>query len=144
MFTCPRCGKEQNFEGLCKECEKAQLEHEADLEMHGLKLHMDELSNKSMREWCLEEAMKIVCKDRNGQYGSPENSFERIAKLWSAYLDKRINTVDVAMMMSLLKIARIKGSEYMSTDSFVDLAGYAACGLECREEINDSERSFSR
>ena len=134
MYNCPRCGKEQNFEGLCKECEKAQLEHEADLEMNGLKLHMDELSNKSMREWCLEEAMKIVCKDRDGQYGTPEKSFEHIAKLWSVYLDERITSVDVAMMMCLLKIVRIKGSGYRSIDSFVDLAGYAACGFECRQE----------
>ena len=130
MYTCPRCGKEQTFQGLCEECDKA---------LAG-KANMPE----TMRQWCLEEAMKIVYKDRDGQYGSPEDNFSMIANLWSAYLDKGINTVDVAMMMSLLKIARIKGSEYMSTDSFVDLAGYAACGLECREEINDSERSFSR
>ena len=120
MYNCPRCGKEQNFEGLCKECNKALKEQV--------------ISPETPRKWCLKEAMNIVCEDRDGQYGSPENSFERIAKLWSAYLDKRINTVDVAMMMSLLKIARIKGSEYMSADSFVDLAGYAACGFECRQE----------
>jgi hypothetical protein len=37
--------------------------------------------------------------------------------------------VDVAMMMALLKIARIQ-SGTATEDSFVDLAGYAACGGE--------------
>ena len=35
---------------------------------------------------------------------------------------------DVAMMMALLKAARIKSGE--KADSFVDLAGYAACAGE--------------
>ena len=40
-----------------------------------------------------------------------------------------VDEVDVAMMMSLMKIARIKNGGG-SGDSFVDLAGYAACGGE--------------
>lgn len=119
-------GKEQTFRGtfggLCEECETT------------LNKGLGEQANSpaTKRQWCLEEAMKIVCKDRDGQYGSPENNFEQIAKYWSTYLRTDINPVDVAMMMCLLKIARIKGSKYQNTDSFVDLAGYAACGLECR------------
>jgi len=35
----------------------------------------------------------------------------------------------VAMMMALLKIARIRTGT-ATEDSFVDLAGYAACGAE--------------
>lgn len=42
------------------------------------------------------------------------------------------SSVDVAMMMSLLKIARIKNGGGTG-DSFVDLAGYAACGGELAE-----------
>ena len=37
-------------------------------------------------------------------------------------------SIDVAMMMALLKVARIKAGG--TDDSFVDLAGYAACGAE--------------
>ena len=33
-------------------------------------------------------------------------------------------------MMVLLKVARIHGSEAGSIDSWVDIAGYAACGEE--------------
>ena len=90
------------------------------------------------REWCLDEAKRNVCEDRNKQYGSPEDNFDKIAKYWSVYLGDEISSVDVAMMMCLFKMARITGSSYESTDSFVDLAGYAACGLECRGEAEDA------
>lgn len=38
------------------------------------------------------------------------------------------------MLMALLKIARV-GTSFVggTADSFVDLAGYAACGAECAE-----------
>ena len=91
----------------------------------------------SLREWALDEAKKCVCSDRNEQYGDPEDNFEEIAKYWTTYLGTEVNSVDVAMMMCLFKIARITGSSYASTDSFVDLIGYAACGLECRGMNND-------
>ena len=40
-----------------------------------------------------------------------------------------VTSVDVSMMMALMKIARIRNGGG-SGDSFVDLAGYAACGGE--------------
>ena len=45
-------------------------------------------------------------------------------------------------MMALLKIARIKGDR-ATDDSFVDLAGYAACGGECWDsDANDDENDY--
>ncbi len=82
-----------------------------------------------LREETLEKAKECVCGHREHDYGSPENNFGTIAALWSIYLGKSINAVDVSMMMALLKIARIHSSNY-TEDSFVDLAGYAACGCE--------------
>lgn len=84
---------------------------------------------KMTRESILDTAKQMVCGHREQDYGSPENNFARIANLWTAYLDVPITPVDVAMMMALLKIARIK-SGTGTADSFVDLAGYAACGGE--------------
>lgn len=78
----------------------------------------------------LDLANECVCGDRNLQYGEPEDNFSDIAKLWSSYLDIDIGSEDVAIMMCLFKIARIKGSCYKSKDSCVDLIGYAACGGE--------------
>ena len=78
----------------------------------------------------LDTAKNCVCGKREEDYGSPEDNFDKIAKLWNAYLGNNIlDSVDVAMMMGLLKIARIKSGN-ATNDSFVDLAGYAACGGE--------------
>ena len=81
------------------------------------------------RKEILTTAINTVCGQREQDYGSPEDNFKIIAGMWGAYLGTEINAVDVAMMMGLLKIARIKtGTGTM--DSFADLAGYAACGGE--------------
>ncbi len=78
----------------------------------------------------LEEASQCINGDRNAQYGEPEDNFSNIANLWSAYLDTGIEVEDVAIMMCLFKIARLKSSYYQSKDSWVDLIGYAACDGE--------------
>lgn len=82
----------------------------------------------------LEEAIRIVCREREGQYGSPENNFSTIAAMWSAYLRARceadqlaLDGKDVAAMMALLKIARVASGK-TKMDNWIDLAGYAACG----------------
>lgn len=77
----------------------------------------------------LERAAECVCGHREQDYGSPEDNFATIADLWTAYSEHVFDAVDVAMMMALLKIARIR-SGHGSDDSFIDLAGYAACGGE--------------
>lgn len=82
----------------------------------------------------LRAAEKCVCGQREQDYGSPENNFKTIAELWTAYKGVRFTPNDVAMMMALLKIARIQ-SGTGTADSFVDLAGYAACGGEIITEI---------
>lgn len=81
------------------------------------------------RQQALSEAGKCILVDRNRQYGSPENSFAEIAALWSQYLDVRIAPNQVAIMMTLLKIARIKNNP-LKEDSWVDAIGYLACGAE--------------
>ena len=85
------------------------------------------------REEILRSAAVMVTGERQDDYGTPENNFERIANLWNSYLDRRldgrISRVDVAAMMALLKIARI-ASGHGKRDNWVDLAGYAACGGE--------------
>lgn len=90
------------------------------------------------RKEILETAAACVCGDREEDYGTPEDNFRLIADLWSVYIKKRcafpganvcVQPEDVAMLMALLKIARIASGRAKS-DSFVDLAGYAACGGE--------------
>lgn len=100
------------------------------------------------REEILSKARECVCGQRETDYGKPEDNFERIAKLWNAYLssgltdilqEPLINAKDVAVMMALLKIARIKSGNG-SDDCYVDLAGYAACAGEIAERERNTDR----
>lgn len=81
----------------------------------------------------LKKAEICVCGKREQDYGAPEDNFSRIALLWSAYTGHSYTAEDVAIMMALLKIARIKTGTG-TIDSFVDLAGYAACAGEIATE----------
>lgn len=80
------------------------------------------------RKELLEAAMQATT-ERATTHGKPENVFDRIAGLWSAYLDKELTATDVALMMTLFKVARAQ-SNPQNEDNWVDMAGYAACGAE--------------
>lgn len=103
-----------------------------------VKLPDDELADseterKTMnRADILHAAKMCVCGERERDYGAPEDNFALIAAMWTVYLSMPITPKDVAMMMALLKIARIKQGE--KTDSYIDLAGYAACAGEIAEK----------
>ncbi len=81
------------------------------------------------RSEILEVAAECVCGKRPQDYGNPEDNFKTIAQFWSEYKCVAFTPTDVAVMMALLKIARIKSGVY-TPDNFVDLAGYAACAGE--------------
>lgn len=73
-----------------------------------------------------------VVAERQQAYGHPSDNFDRTAGLWSAYLaglDRELTAADIAAMMVLVKIARIAYSPG-HVDSWVDVQGYARCGLE--------------
>jgi hypothetical protein len=78
----------------------------------------------------LEKADKCINGERQDQYGSPEDSFALIARYWQTYLEWRsgenkINAIDVAIMMSLFKHARMSGQKW-HPDNAVDACGYLA------------------
>ena len=83
------------------------------------------------RDEILEKARQCISGDRDHQYGSPEESFNRIADYWSTFLNKEISARDVAIMMILFKVAREEHSSKL--DNWVDICGYAACGGELNE-----------
>lgn len=99
------------------------------------------VSERKTRRDILREAEKCVCGHREQDYGTAEDNFATIAALWTAYKGVTFSALDVSMMMALLKIARIKNGGG-SGDSFVDLAGYAACGGEIWGEMTD--RSYGQ
>lgn len=86
------------------------------------------------RKECLLAAEQCILHDRQDQYNRPENNFQTIAHLWEDYLNAQGQSVelaphDVAVMMALLKIARIATGK-PKEDNFVDLCGYSACACE--------------
>jgi hypothetical protein len=81
------------------------------------------------REEMLDACREIVTKQRQSQYGKPEDSFTGIAGYWSVYLGTKVTAADVANMMVLLKVARARVNP-LNTDHYIDMAGYAACAAE--------------
>jgi hypothetical protein len=87
----------------------------------------------SIRGVILDEAKAVIEGPRDKAYGPPGKNFERIAELMSAVLgDKlreQLTVTDVALVMIAVKLGRL-----METpdhwDTWVDVAGYAACGGE--------------
>lgn len=77
----------------------------------------------------LDTAKRCVCGQRQQDYGKSEDNFGVIARLWTAYKGVDFSALDVAMMMTLLKLGRIRTGT-ATEDSFVDAAGYVACGGE--------------
>lgn len=94
------------------------------------------------RQQCLDKASKIVNTDRNSKYGEPENNFADIAAYWTTYLRKKLKTdmpltaPDVAIMSALIKVSRLQNTPDHE-DSWIDIAGYAACGVQCATETQD-------
>lgn len=82
----------------------------------------------------LERAAQAVASDRNRDYGEPEANFGRIASLWSLWLGRDISAPDVAALLLLVKVARL-AHNVSHLDSWVDIAGYAACGAEVAKAL---------
>jgi len=107
-----------------------------DLKENARYIHENDRTTKdvSVREKILNKAKDAVCKSRQSTYGDIEDSFDRIAVMWSAYLKglkdpSELDGRNVAMLMIMLKIAR---SEHKTDydDNYVDIAGYAANAAE--------------
>ena len=132
------CQLPNKLTGYSDGCSNYCLRHPKEAaRLMGYEVIEDE-QDKPTRASILEEAKRCVCGQREQDYGSPENNFRLIASLWEPYIQQRcvgngadvsIGPEDVAMLMALLKIARICTGTG-TADSFVDLCGYVACGGE--------------
>ncbi len=78
----------------------------------------------------LDTAKEYVTKDRAADHGDMEDNFLTIASYWNTHLGiYSIGPQDVAVMMTLLKLARIRQNE-KHLDNWIDACGYMACGGE--------------
>ena len=68
-------------------------------------------------------------EDRASEHGDMESNFQMIGEYWSVHLGTEVSATDVSVMMTLLKVARIK-SNASNMDNWIDAAGYMACGGE--------------
>lgn len=104
----------------------------------------------------LHEAESLVNGDRNVQYGDPKADFSRTASYWNTHflgvLERKLaragvtlppdvhavlaegvlDAHDTAIMQMLLKASRMAWSPE-KRDSWVDAAGYAACGYDAAD-----------
>tara|TARA_R110000803_G_C11985909_1_gene321270 strand:+ start:355 stop:681 length:327 start_codon:yes stop_codon:yes gene_type:complete len=83
----------------------------------------------SARAKVLRTAEGYITKDRANTHGDMEANFTCVAEYWTTHIGHTVTAVDVAVMMSLLKLARIK-SNAGNLDNWVDGCGYLACGGE--------------
>ena len=161
LKPCPMCGgtnlqtiasvtiNEKRHSVYCLECEhrgpiSLRSNTEAEIAWNAVAdaLHQEEHQEErqeepATRKTILEAAEKCVCHDRQDAHGRPEDVFGDVAALWTAYIGdgSELDEVDVACMMTLLKIARAK-SNPLHMDNWVDIAGYAACGGELAKWVN--------
>lgn len=109
---------------------------------------------KMDRATILDTAKEYVTKDRAATHGDAESNFNLIATYWGAHLDTEVSASDVAVMMTMLKLARIKGNP-ANSDNWIDGCGYLACGGEIAatpapepktfiDELDEREREAMR
>jgi len=82
-----------------------------------------------IRAKILTQARDAVLNSRAATHGDAERNFNMIARVWSVRLGVDITAAQVALMMIDLKTSRAWENP-KHEDSWVDIAGYAACGAE--------------
>ena len=89
------------------------------------------MSTESARERYLKDVGACILRDRNADYGDPEDNFRDIAAFWSIQFEKKLkmpfSPEDVAIAMDHVKNSRIKTSPD-KLDHWIDKGGYAGCG----------------
>ena len=87
-----------------------------------------------------KHAAGLVSGDRHKIHGDKHVTFDRIVRLWNAYMQCRfgigaptLTPLDAAQMMSLLKKARAMSGAH-NPDDYVDDVGYAAIAGEIADQ----------
>lgn len=98
---------------------------------------MSDETRYTEREAMLDRAKGYVTKQRNKDYGEPDEDFQRIAATLNGLgyrvehgdTNRHLKGHDVSVIMIALKLSRLMWSPDHQ-DSWDDIAGYAACGIE--------------
>lgn len=89
----------------------------------------------------LLQALGLVERDRNSTYGPPTEDFRRTSGVlnalgYSGPGGRAILPHDTAVIANAIKLSRLSATP-SHFDSWVDQAGYAACGWECVVDEKD-------
>lgn len=149
MKPCPFCGGKNlqtdilvdgMYTVVCHDCgcfySNATAFCEADTIIKWDERASENNAERMTRTYILEEAKRCITGQRQQDYGKPEDNFGLIGRLWTVYLGELVTAQDVAMMMILLKAARIKNGGGTG-DSYVDICGYAALAGEMKGDKDD-------
>lgn len=84
------------------------------------------------------DAINAIFDSRFKTHGDFGHQHERAAALWTAYLNgkQEVSPHDVAVMMVLLKISRIREGGH-AHDHYVDMAGYTFIAHKLKESSSD-------
>lgn len=74
-------------------------------------------------EFSILDDVLDVLKNRQDQYGNPEDSFTDIARLWSVIFKVEVTAEQVALAMIAMKIIREQAGH--KRDNIIDIIGYA-------------------
>jgi len=92
-------------------------------------IEMDTTAGKSWRAKDILTDAADTITERGATHGHYDLTMLRTAKLWSDFLEREIEPVDVAVCMALVKLARIMESASVR-DSWLDFCAYAAISAE--------------
>jgi hypothetical protein len=80
---------------------------------------------------CLEQANEVINGPRRDSYGPVEESFTKIAKVWTAILGYEVSPLQVSLCMIGLKVLREANKH--SDDNLVDICGYTALAEKVKD-----------
>lgn len=104
--------------------------------------------SKPERVEILNEAAALIVGQRQEDYGTPQENFQRIADYLNIHLKKNLeNNIPIsprqtAEMMVLLKLARTINSP--TRDSYVDIGGYAGIAGELAKDEQDKKATSEK
>ncbi len=91
---------------------------------------MDTTGAKRLRSKDILTNASDTIDERSRTHGHYDLTMLRTAKLWSDYLEREIDPMDVAICMALVKLARIMESRGTHDDNFLDAVAYMAIAGE--------------
>lgn len=94
------------------------------------------LNDVVSRETILTNAKILVTTDRAAEHGDALDNFQTTAAYWNAHLGvDRIEPHDVAIMMAMLKMARMRQNDE-NMENYEDACGYMALGGEISQQCD--------